>query len=235
MDLKELFMLMWNKLWIIILAILLVGGGVFSISKWVMTPIYSAKVSMYVNNAIRENNQTAVTQGDLTASQNLVDTYIVILESNAVLDKVAKQIGNISAREIRAGMSAAPINGTEAFAVTVNDPDPVRAREIANTVADVAPAEIIRVVKAGSVEVIDYAGLPSAPSSPNVLRNTAVGMLLGAVLAIGGILLVAMFDTTVHTDEDLKAAFAIPVIGVIPEITGVEQGTHNYQMSKGER
>lgn len=235
LDLKNLILLLWKRIWIIALAVVLVGVGAFALSKWGMTPVYSATISMYVNNSIRESGQTTVTQSDLSASQKLVDTYIVILKSDAVLDQVAAKLKDITAEEIRGKISAAAINNTEAFSVTVNDSSAGRAREIANTIAEMSPGEIIRVVKAGSVEVIDYASTPTAPSSPNILRNTALGMLLGAVLAVGGVLLFAMFDTTIHTEEDLKRFFTIPIVGVIPDISEAEHVRGYKAISKGEQ
>ena len=95
---------------------------------------------------------------------------------------------------------------TEAFRITVTHENPAVAQRIANTIATVAPAEIIRVVKAGSVEVIDFAELPQSPSSPNIMRNTAMGAMVAFMLSVVGVMLIAMFDTVVKSEEQIGRA-----------------------------
>ena len=176
---------------------------------------------------ITSQNRTdsSITSSDLTTSQKLVSTYIVVLKSNSVLDKVSKDLDyKYSAQQIRKMLSAYSIDGTEAFEIKVTNRDPEVALTIANTIAYAAPAEIIRVVKAGAVEVIDYATLPHETSYPNIKLNTAIGVFAGLVVAVVIALLLAMADTTVRTEEDLTEVFEIPVLGVIPKLVEAERG-----------
>jgi capsular exopolysaccharide synthesis family protein len=176
-DLKELFGIIWQNIIKIILATLVCAALAFLITYFWVTPMYTASVSMYVTN--NENrSDTAITNGDLTASQGLVDTYIVVLESDTLLSKTAEALPySYSTEELRRMISAEAINNTEAFRINVENADPAVAQTIANAVAKVAPDEIKRVVKAGSVEVIDYAKLPVKADWP-VARNTAKRVLL---------------------------------------------------------
>ena len=91
-----------------------------------------------------------ITSGDLQTSQKLVSTYIVILKSNSVLNKVAEELGGkYSAEDIRKMLTTGAINDTEAFNITITDKNPETAQNIVNTIAKVLPEEIKRVVKAG--------------------------------------------------------------------------------------
>jgi Capsular polysaccharide biosynthesis protein len=217
LDLRQVFLILRKKLWLLILLTFLLGGLSFFASEYFIPPKYSTTASLYVYN---ETSRTdGITSTDLATSQKLVQTYIVILSSNSVLDKVSEQLGGVyTADQIRKMLSASPIDDTEAFRITITCKNPKDAKEIANTIADVAPTEIIRVVKAGSVEVIDYATLPTEQSSPNVARNTVIGALIGLILAIAVAIITAMFDTVIRSEEDLTAAFSIPVIGIIPNM-----------------
>lgn len=219
LDLKDLLELLWRKALWIILSILFGGALMFCLAYFLMTPIYSATASMYVYNTNRMSMANGVSQSDLMASQKLVDTYIVILKSDSVLSKVADKVNiGYNADQIRKMLSASSTNGTEAFSVTIDNPDKVHAQKIVNTIAEVAPSEIVRVVKAGSVEVIDYAKIPEKPSSPNIPIYTVVGALLGAILSVLAIILTKIFDTTIHTENDM-GDFNIPLLGVIPSLT----------------
>ena len=217
LDLLQIYHILKKKLWFLILAAVLVGGATYCVCAYFVTPKYSATASLYVYNEANKSN--GVTYSDLTTSQELVQTYIVVLKSNTVLNEVSKEIGGTyTADQIRDMLSASAIDNTEAFDVTITCANPEDAKKIANTIADVAPTEIIRVVKAGSVEVIDYAMTPAKPSSPNVPRNTAIGALAGLILAVIIAIVASMFDTVVRSEEDLTALFALPIIGSIPTI-----------------
>ncbi len=224
LDLRRVLFILWKRVWVLILFMAILGGAAFSFSKWFMTKRYSASVSMYVYN--QENRSgTSITSGDLLTSQKLVGTYIVILKSNSVLDQVSERLGGIcSSSELRKMLTASSINDTEAFSVTITNTDPELAQKIANTIADVVPSEIKRVVKAGAVEVIDYAVLPDKPTSPNIAVNTAAGIAAGLVLAVILVLVLEMTDTAVRSEEDLTEIFEIPVLGVIPRLYGENGG-----------
>ncbi|MEG2679649.1 MAG: GNVR domain-containing protein, partial [Oscillospiraceae bacterium] len=168
----------------------------------------------------------------LNTSQQLVQTYIVILTSNSVLNQVSEQLDSAySAAELREMLTASSIDNTETFKISVTNEDPEMAQKIANTLADVAPKEIIRVVKAGAVEVIDYATLPGNPTSPKIAINTAIGAMLGAVLSILFTIVMAMLDTAVRCEEDLTEHFSIPVLGVIPSLNAKGKEDHTYAAS----
>ena len=231
MDLQQIFSIIRKRFLLIILSTVIIGLSTFVISDFIMVPQYSATASMYVyNNSSRDND---ITSSDLTTSQKLVQTYIVILKSNSVLNSVSERLGGIyTADKIRVMLSAEAIDDTEAFRVTITNDNPAMAKKIVDIILDVAPDEIIRVVKAGAVEVIDYASIPEEPVSPNVAKNTVFGALIGLILGVLIAVMVAVFDTVVHTEEDLTSAFDIPILGVIPSINTNEHGRKYRYVSK---
>lgn len=217
-DIKQLLYLLWQKIyWIITCAV--IGGAIaFLISYFMITPIYTASASLYVYNNDGSRNTNTISQSDLVASQKLVDTYIVIIKSDTVLEKVARASGyNYSANRIRSMLSASSINGTEAFTIKISNENPVVAKDIANTITDVVPDEIRRIVKSSEVVTIDRAKVPSEPSSPNIPFNTVLGILIGFALCVAIVVVRSLFDTTIHSEEDLND-FNIPVLGVIPAL-----------------
>jgi capsular polysaccharide biosynthesis protein len=208
-----------RRRWIIMLAAGLFCGAVVGLyTYFFIEPVYEAKVSMYVYNQERENS--AVTTSELSASKSLVDTYIVILKSNTVLDAVIKALDlPYTEKQLNDMITASAMNNTEAFEIVVSNTDPALAQKIANSIAEIAPEQIIRVVKAGSVEVIDEAQLPGKPASPSMKKNVAIGILIGLVISFGICLLLQTLDTAVWLEEDLQGLFDIPVLGSIPQIT----------------
>jgi capsular polysaccharide biosynthesis protein len=56
------------------------------------------------------------------------------------------------------------------------------------------------------------------PVSPRPLLNLAVGFLVSSVFAVGFAVLRELLDKTLKTEEEMEEKFAVPVLGVIPQI-----------------
>ncbi len=74
---------------------------------------------------------------------------------------------------------------------------------------------------AGGATVVQPATPPSSPSSPRTLRNALVGLAGGLVLGIALAFVRENLDDTIVTREDLdRAQPALPVLGLIPVVSG---------------
>lgn len=221
-SLQEIFVILWNKIGIILLCTVLGAMLAFGVSRYIIDPTYTSRVSMYVNNN-KNPEATVANLNDINASQKLVSTYIEILKSENILNRVSESIGSTyTAQELSGMMTANSVNGTEIFEVKITTKDPEEAALIANTIAEIAPEEIIRVVKAGSVELIDRAVPTTAPTAPNVLLNTIIGLMLGGVLSVLGVLVSAMLDNRIKDEEDLKKHYDLPILGAIPDLEAAQ-------------
>jgi chain length determinant protein tyrosine kinase EpsG len=66
-----------------------------------------------------------------------------------------------------------------------------------------------------NIVLLNRAVEPHRPSSPRVLLNTAVGVVLGGLLGIGGALAAELRRRKVRSADDLVAAAEVPVMGVL--------------------
>ena len=225
-DLGKIFYKMRNKfIYIIIFTIVaaIVSG---LITHFCVKPRYSATTKMYVySNTDRISTDSTITSTELTASQDLVNTDIYILKSDTVLEAVIKDLDlNISPSALRSGISAQQADKTVAFEVTVTASGPKTAAKIANSIAKIAPKEIVRVVKAGGVEIIDYAKGPTKPSSPNLSLNITIAALAAMFISFVAFFLYELFDTTITSERDIIGEFDIPILGTVPNL---ENNTEN--------
>lgn len=227
-DLKKLFLMLRKKvIYIILVAIL---GGTLSgcITNFFITPTYTANVKLYVNsntdNLVSSNGSISINEID--ASTKLVNTYLVVVKSNNFLEKVAEHLNDGStASSIKSMMSCSQIEETLAFQINVTDQNPQRAADIANAIAETCPSEIVRVLKVGGVEVIDYAKVPTSQSSPNLKKNILIGLIVGFSLSFAFFFIKELFDTRILSSQDLEKDFDIPVLGTIPRLVPVETKT----------
>lgn len=219
-DLGKIFYKMRGKfIYIIIITILAAIASGF-ITHFAITPKYSATTKMYVySNTDRISTDSTITSNEITASQDLVNTYIYILNSDTVLEAVIKDLDlNMTPNRLKRMISASQAPKTIAFEVTVTANDPKSAAKIANSIAKIAPDEIVRVVKAGGVEIIDYAKVPTAPSSPNLAKNVLIAAFAGLFLSFLAFFLYEFFDTTITSERDILGEFEIPVLGTVPSL-----------------
>lgn len=228
-DFRKIFLKMRPKLIFVVIATIAVGIMAGAFTHFFIEEEYSAKIKMYVySNSDRVTTNSTITQNEITASQELVNTYIYILESDTVLNAVAEDLGlDISASKLRSMISAEQAQDTVAFEVTVTSSSPKWSAKIANSIAKIAPAEIVRVVKAGGVEIIDYAKEPKSPSAPNLKKNVLIGAILGFILSFGGFFAYELFDTSVSSANDLEKEFSYPILGNIPKL-GSKEKKKNY-------
>jgi capsular exopolysaccharide synthesis family protein len=235
---KHLIQLMLNKIWLIILLFVLGAGIAYSAARFLMPLEYQSYTSMYVKNSTASNSDD-INLNDLNASKSLVTTYIAVLQDDAVMEAVGDALieeygeerisevftvssGHISPSALRGCLTMASVDSTEVMKITAVTTDPEISAAICNTVAEVAPDFLVRVVGAGSVEAIGKATIHNTPVSPNIPKYTAMGAIVGAVLAVAIIFLLDFFDNTVKEAEELSKKYGKAIIGEIQDISSMK-------------
>jgi len=222
-DLLQVLEAFLKKAWLIILCMVVCGVGAFCYAYYCITPTYQSSVLFYVNNnnsfSSLDTAKLSISSQDITASKDLVETYIVILKTRNTLDEVIERSGlDLTFSKLNGMISAGAVNETEVFKVVVTDTDPLRAEVIANTIAEVLPDKIASIVEGSSARVVDYAVIPTAKSAPSLTKYTTYGLIIGAVIAIIIILLMLFSDYQIHNEDYLIDTYDdIPLLGVIPD------------------
>ena len=222
-DIFKLLRMLLSKLHVILFCGLLLGVLAYAAVYLLVTPQYVASTMLYVNNASSKEGSTTITQSDLYASTQLVDTYSAIITSETFLKQViAKADVDMEAEQLAKHLETKAVNDTEVFKVSVMNEDPKAATRIANAIADIAPSQISAIVDGSSVKVIDYASIPTDIESPNYRKYAFLGVILGLLLSIIVILAREIMDTTIKSESDLED-WDLPVLGVIPDFSDAKK------------
>jgi capsular polysaccharide biosynthesis protein len=218
--------------WLILLVSVLGASIMFCYTRYLVTPLYRSTVSFYVNNG--QKNEDKISNSDITASQSLVETYIVILKYGTTLDDVIKDAGlNCSLSELTKQISCKSINDTEVFQVTVTDPNPETAARIAASIAKFLPEKVSDVIEGSTVRVVRNASVPSAPSSPNLRHNLLIGAAAGFMLGCLYVALRHILDDRIRdASRLLKDNYEHPVLAVIPDLRGSSKGYYYNSQAK---
>lgn len=220
-DLQDIICLLLRWWWVIAACAIFFPAAAYFYTNQTYVPQYTASATMLVNSKqVDVVNGQVVVVNDVDLSQQLVETYSVILKSDRVMELVMQDLGlNLLSSDLRKKVSLAPAGeDTEVISVSVRYTDPVLAANICNSIMKVAPGVISSTVEVGSVNVVDYAKVPALPDPPPAARNILLGSLLGLVLGAGLILTIRLFDHTIKNNDDVSARLGLTLMGSVPHI-----------------
>lgn len=233
-DLLELLRVLLRKLHWLILAGLVCGLAAFLITHFLIAPTYQSTASFYVYTKTVETasgtdvNGGTIQNADLQAAESLASTYTKIMESNSVLDAALaelKQNGgtDLTRKQLADMVEVSVVSDTQLISLTVTSADAKEACAIASALIKVAPTEIIRITKAGGVEIVDSPEVATEKSSPSTTKNVALGVQAGVILAAAAVILQNLSNSVIYLPEDIEKLSGATVLGQIPEISAAEQ------------
>lgn len=215
-DLVEILYAIRQHLLEVILVTVVAAIIGFAASKFLMTPQYNSSAMMIVNT--RQDVTSNVTSDQINSATKLVSTYSIIIKSDTVLQQVIENLGlGMTYSELNSRVSVQAVDDTQVMKITVSSTSPEWAQTVCDEILNVSPDIIKEAVEAGSVKVISKASLNPNPVSPNVKKNTALGAMVGLVLALGIIVLQVLLDNKINTEEDVTKYLDMTVLGVIPQ------------------
>lgn len=158
-------------------------------------PQYEAKTRLFVSTT-SDSNATQTNDGGFFAQRRVL-SYTQLLTGGILAQRTIDKLNlDMTANELVKEVTAEAPTDTVLIDVTVTDPSPTRARDIANTLSDefVSMAAALETPPAGAlrpnaqVVVQERAEIPDGPVSPKKKQALAIalalGVLLGIVLAI---------------------------------------------------
>lgn len=215
LDLKEIVRVLLRKLWLIIALGLLFGMAMMIYSKYVISPLYSSTTRVYVLN--RQNTNANVNYTDLQTGAQLTKDYMELVKSRTILTQVISTLDLDMTVESLSGMiSVSSPEDTRVIALTVTSTDVYQAQKIANALREVSATHIREIMNLEAINTVEEANLPTAPSSPNVPRNTMVGFMLGILIGVTIVIAMYLLDDSIRTPDDVERYLGVSVLASIP-------------------
>lgn len=218
-DVLSLLKKLWMKKFLILFMALFFGTLALLGSVFLIKPSYSASTRIYV---INQQNAENITATDLQAGSFLVNDYKEIITSRDVMkDVIATNSLSLSPDTLSKMISVTIPADTRVISITVTNHDPQQAKDLANSIREVASEKIKSVTKVQDVTPLEKAQLPSKPSSPNIKRNTMIGMLIGGLFTIVIIVIIVIkevLDDRVKRPEDVEEVLGMTLLGIVPNI-----------------
>lgn len=216
--------------WIKILAAAIIGGIIAGVATvTLVTPKYQSTVKMIIIN----KQSVEITSSDIVTSTWLVNDAMQLLQSRDLMELVADDVDwDITDKEILSEVSVSTPEDSRILYITVTDPIPERARDIAYSIYKKASMIFVDIIDVNAVNLIEEPIVPTTPSSPNTTKNIAVGVFLGALLVILIVFLKQMLNNKVCKVEDVENRLNLTLLAAIPVIEdGAEKGKRKKRSS----
>ena len=217
-DVFHLFKILWKRKILIALVAIVAGALAFAYSAFIVKPEFTSTTRIYVVNR-NQGDKPGLTNQDLQAGSYLVKDYREIILSQDVLEKVTSNLKlDLSPKDLANKVKVTVPVDTRIVSISVNDRVPEEASRIANSLREVAAEKIISITRVSDVTTLEEARPAIAPSSPNIRRNTIIGLLGGTVFTVIAVLIVELVDTRVKRPEDIEDVMQIALLGVVPNL-----------------
>lgn len=229
LDLMKILGILRRNLAIIVLFTVLGGlaGGLYT--QYRITPLYQSYANLILYNRgsalLEESSSSTVTANQLSDSAEMVNTYAVILKSEKVMEKVVARLQEdypgkmdwVTPAGLSGMVNVTQVSGTQVVQVSVTTQDQTMSTMLVSAVVEVAPDEIIDILKGGSVEVLNT---PKAGGMvyPSVKRNAVLVAGAAFAITVAAVLLISIFDRSIRTEEDIVRQLDLPVLGIIPRM-----------------
>ncbi len=205
---------------VLILVAAIIGGGLsFTVTKYLIPEKYRATATVIINN--RATDSQYIYPSEIQSSQDLAQLYSIIIKADGVLEAVKKDLHlNISNEQLKNSIVVGLVGETQVVEISCTSTNPQYALDLVTKFVEYSKPVILEKVEAGSVKDLNEPALSNNgnPVSPDKKKNTAIGILGGAVLAAAFVILREMLNTKFKTEQDVTNTLHVPVLGVIPFI-----------------
>ena len=213
------------KLWIIALVAVLTAAVLGGYSMFLTKDTYTSGAKyMVIKTSTSNPDQTTsgLSSSDIIGMQGMIANAQEILNTHDFCESVINELGrdDLDIDDIK-NMTSVSLSNSDAtcYDIKVTHRDAQTAFEVATVAGELMKDKFTGTAKyAYAVVQIDSARLANEANSKNVFRNSAVGLLAGALLAMVVIFVYDRFDIVIRTREKIENNFDVPILGVIPRL-----------------
>ncbi len=212
-----------------VLVCALVGAIIMVIQAASTVPVYSATAKLYIVGS----QGATINVSDLQLGSMLTMDYEEVFRTWEVHEMVRSQLGvDYTYSQLQSMIRIANPEDTRILYITARHSNAQMAADIANAYASAARTFILQTMDAEEPNLFSVALVPSVASVVSKASNAVKGFMLGAVLAVGVIVLLFVLDDRPRTPEHIQQAADIPTLAVIPSISKKELTAQKRRRSR---
>lgn len=158
-----------------------------------------------------------VSSADITIHpQGELLDYTSYLVGDKVLNDVGSKLKMDSASLNESIVVTRDSNNSYNYNITVTTNDPEKSCKVASKVVDSFKSQLGSELNLNGVTTVNEAQVNNVPVSPNVKKNTLIGLFIGIVGSVGVITLCFLFDKHFKNKDEVEAYLGVDVLAEIP-------------------
>lgn len=214
-DLLEILFNIFQRLWIVILATVICALGSAVYTKFFITPMYKSTATVYV---ITKQNTDMITNIDLQTSTSIVNDVLVLVKSRPIVEETLNDVDmDIDYKVLYNAIDVESPEDTRFMNITVTYSDPYQAEQLVNSLARISVEQMEEVLDVKSASIVEEGSIPINPSSPNLMKNTALGAIAGFFLSCMIIAFMVITNDRIKSADDMERLLGLHCLGAIPE------------------
>ena len=230
--LKDLWDLLVQRFFVILLAAVVAVGGFFTVDRMNYVPMYESTATLYILRQADESTTSGDASNDFSLALKVVNDCTYLLKSHTVLDQVIADLGlSMGYEDLHEAVSTHNPDSTRILEVTVEAASPELAKMIVDKICELGKDSITEAMGFEQVNLFEYGVLEqSSCNRTGILIYGLVGAA-AAVLVYGVYLLLFLLDDRIRSNEDIENYLGLSVLGEIPD--GKEASKNRYGYYRG--
>ncbi len=237
LSLSNIVSIILHRIWLVILVAAICGAAAFGYYNYVATPVYSANVSVLVDNGALYSNSDSnfnspTNTNDLYAAIYLVDNCVEVLKTQDIYMQLSDAIDNkYTFQQLKSGFTIKKRADEILFIdISFRSDNHDEAVKIANAFRDIAPQYMKEHFESAKLVPMDKA-ISAGVVYPSPITSAMLFTFLGAAVTAILLVLFATLDQIIKSEEDFVETFDVPVLGAVPDFDN--SPTYAYRSKTG--
>lgn len=212
-DLGELFLAIWNKIWVILTATVLCAALAGNITYFLIDPTYTATSRIY----LLPRETESLSQTELQIGTQMTNDAAKLAKSKSVVNPVIQKLKlETTYEELVETVSVENPTDTRLIDISVRNPDPQTAADISNALANSLCEQVATIMKTDRPTIAEQAASPDRPSAPSITKNVVIAAFLGMLVTVALVILNYIQDDTIKSTEDVQKYLQLNTLAAIP-------------------
>lgn len=230
-DLLELFSTLLQRWYLILVCALIFGAAAFGYTKYFITPQYKASSMIYILSTKQATDLSMAL--DIQTSKQLTADFEILAKSRPVVEAVIDNLElDTDYETLVKRITVENPSNTFVLKMTAKDPDPEMACNLSNALSDATAEQVAKVMDTDKPNKVEEAVVPKEPVSPNVMKNTLLGVIAGAFLMCAFVTFMHIMDDRIKTEEDITKYLELNTLATIPLNKGSKKVTDKKSKKK---
>ena len=161
---------------------------------------------------------TLTSLADLQLGTELAKDYEILIKSTPVLEEVIDNLGlDMDKNVLRESITVENPTDTRILNISVTNTDPAQAKEIVDQVAQTSSEFVGDKMEIAPPKIIEEGEIPTVKTAPSVTRNALLGLMAGFVLSAGLVVVLAVLNDTIKSEDDITRYLGISTLATVPD------------------